>query len=99
MKIQRLFSLLAISCGFYLFFYYHMKTAKAEFAPKPPPPFMRPYMKMPQQRNFVAKAEQGGSGILDTFSLSFVGNFNFANAIEGLRKIVEGIASCTYRVN
>ena len=34
------------------------------------------------------------SGILDTFSLSFVGNFNFANAIDGIKKIIEGVASC-----
>ena len=37
------------------------------------------------------------NSLLDTFSLSFVGNFNFANAIEGIKKIVEGIASCEYR--
>lgn len=35
-----------------------------------------------------------GYGILDTFSLSFVGNLNFANAIEGVKKIVEGISNC-----
>ena len=40
--------------------------------------------------------EDGESSILDTFSLSFVGNFNFANAIDGVRKIVEGIANCTH---
>ena len=37
------------------------------------------------------------SGILDTFSLSFVGNLNFSNAIQGLQKIVEGLASCEFR--
>lgn len=31
--------------------------------------------------------------LLDTFSLSFVGNFNFANTLEGLSKIMEGISS------
>lgn len=36
------------------------------------------------------------NGLLDTFSLSFVGNLNFANAVEGVYKIVEGIASCEY---
>ena len=36
------------------------------------------------------------SGILDTFSLSFVGNLNFSNAIQGLQKIVEGLASCEF---
>ena len=35
-----------------------------------------------------------GGGILDTFSLSFVGNLNFSNAIQGVQKIVEGLASC-----
>ena len=35
-----------------------------------------------------------GGGILDTFSLSFVGNLNFSNAVQGVQKIVEGLASC-----
>ena len=39
-------------------------------------------------------AKSGGSGLLDTFSLSFVGNLNFSNAINGVQKIIEGIASC-----
>ena len=30
----------------------------------------------------------------DTFSLSFVGNLNFSNAINGVQKIIEGLASC-----
>ncbi len=33
-------------------------------------------------------------GLLDTFSLSFVGNFNFAKAIEGVTKIVDGVSNC-----
>ena len=37
---------------------------------------------------------KSGGGILDTFSLSFVGNLNFSNAIQGVQKIVEGLASC-----
>eukprot|EP00095_Tigriopus_kingsejongensis_P008202 maker-scaffold895_size84271-snap-gene-0.34 protein:Tk08202 transcript:maker-scaffold895_size84271-snap-gene-0.34-mRNA-1 annotation:"hypothetical protein DAPPUDRAFT_329459" len=33
------------------------------------------------------------TSLLDTFSLSFAGNFNFANTMEGLSKIMEGISS------
>lgn len=41
----------------------------------------------------MMEAEEA-TGLLDTFSLSFVGNLNFANAIEGVTKIVEGVSSC-----
>lgn len=34
------------------------------------------------------------SSILDTFSLSFVGNFDFSQIIDGLKKIFEGLATC-----
>ena len=42
----------------------------------------------------VGVIRKSGGGILDTFSLSFVGNLNFSNAIQGVQKIVEGLASC-----
>ena len=45
-------------------------------------------------KNNNGLAKSGGSGLLDTFSLSFVGNLNFSNAIHGVQKIIEGIASC-----
>ena len=42
----------------------------------------------------MTPSQDSDYGILDTFSLSFVGNFNFANAIDGVKKIVEGVANC-----
>ena len=46
--------------------------------------------------NPSSENNNGDLGILDTFSLSFVGNFNFANAIDGVKKIVEGVGNCNY---
>ena len=46
----------------------------------------------------VVIGKSGGGGILDTFSLSFVGNLNFSNAIQGVQKIVEGLASCELKL-
>lgn len=43
------------------------------------------------------RVETESSGVLNTFSLSFVGNLNFAKALEGIRKIIDGISSCRYR--
>ena len=34
--------------------------------------------------------------LLDTFSLSFVGSFDFAKSFEGAKKIFQGIASCKF---
>ena len=42
----------------------------------------------------IGGGSNSGGGLLDTFSLSFVGNLNFSNAIQGLQKIIEGLASC-----
>ena len=36
------------------------------------------------------------SSLLDTFSLSFVGNFDFSQIMEGTRKIFEGLATCKF---
>ena len=47
----------------------------------------------------MGSSKSGGGGILDTFSLSFVGNLNFSNAVQGVQKIVEGLASCELPIN
>ena len=50
-----------------------------------------------QQRTISYSADNdNNAGLLDTFSLSFVGNFSFSKALEGIRKIVEGIATCKH---
>ena len=36
------------------------------------------------------------NSLLDTFSLSFVGSFDFARTFEGFNKIFEGISSCKF---
>ena len=85
MKPQQFVSVLAFLCGLFLYFHYHAVAAAEEER--------RPFRLFKQQQLEPAAAP-ASNGILDTFSLSFVGNFNFANAVEGARKIMAGIANC-----
>ena len=45
----------------------------------------------------VIDSESGegeGGSLLDTFSLSFVGSFDFARTFDGVEQIFQGISSC-----
>ena len=43
----------------------------------------------------VIDSESGeGGSLLDTFSLSFVGSFDFARTFDGIKQIFQGISSC-----
>ena len=42
----------------------------------------------------IQVTEEEEPGIFDTFSLSFVGNFSLSKALDGISKILEGIATC-----
>jgi hypothetical protein len=44
-----------------------------------------------------AKAARRTS-LLDTFSLSFAGNFDFSHILEGLKKIFDGIGTCKLKI-
>lgn len=48
-----------------------------------------------EAKDYYGKAKvRQRSSLLDTFSLSFVGNFDFSQIIDGLKKIFEGFATC-----
>ena len=36
------------------------------------------------------------SGLLENFILSFAGNFDFSQVVDGLKKIFEGVATCKF---
>ena len=45
-------------------------------------------------RAFSTGRNENSNGLLDTFSLSWSGNFDFSNKFEGVQKIFEGIFKC-----
>ena len=47
-------------------------------------------------RAFSKGRTDDSNSLLDTFSLSWSGNFNFSNSLEGIQKIFEGIFTCEY---
>ena len=47
-------------------------------------------------RAFSKGRADDSNSLLDTFSLSWSGNFNFSNSLEGIQKIFEGIFTCEY---
>ena len=42
----------------------------------------------------IDSGEGEGGSLLDTFSLSFVGSFDFARTFDGIKQIFQGISSC-----
>ena len=42
------------------------------------------------------KRENSQNSLLDTFSLSWSGNFDFSRSFAGIQKIFEGIFTCKY---
>jgi hypothetical protein len=52
------------------------------------------------ERYFSAEPKKKArNGLLDTFSLSFSGDFDFSHIIDGIRKIFEGIGKCKFKAN
>jgi len=47
---------------------------------------------------YLQKEDDSGTSALDTFSLSFVGNLNFARAVQTAGKVVDGVASCKFKL-
>lgn len=45
-------------------------------------------------RAFSTGKNENSNSLLDTFSLSWSGNFDFSNTFEGIQKIFEGIVTC-----
>ena len=48
-------------------------------------------------RAFSTGKNENSNSLLDTFSLSWSGNFDFSKTFEGTQKIFEGIFTCKYQ--